>query len=273
MDRFVRWLLLASSPWIGLIAFGNDALFNLVLGDQWQGAGYLAAVLVFPAALFTITNWMDRLLDAVGRQDVESQGRGSRGSHFGWYPLDSARGGRLTLPSSPLAKRSSAPQLSCVYLDLLRDRGLVPFSIRPIVMRGDCCWSFDLRFSGPSRAGSASDCCVYRGRSNRFVHHDCHFVDGPERIAMITIVNYGVGNLGALVNMFEFIGYDVRIADESSLYTRCQSSSAARGGSLRRSDEPSAELPAHSVVGASGIGAQGPAVRGLSRHAVARPPK
>ena len=70
MDRFVRWLLLASSPWIGLIAFGNDALFNLVLGDQWQGAGYLAAVLVFPAALFTITNWMDRLLDAVDRQDV-----------------------------------------------------------------------------------------------------------------------------------------------------------------------------------------------------------
>ena len=48
VDRFVRWLLLASSPWIGLVAFGNDALFNLVLGDQWQGAGYLAAVLVFP---------------------------------------------------------------------------------------------------------------------------------------------------------------------------------------------------------------------------------
>jgi O-antigen/teichoic acid export membrane protein len=41
-----------------------------VLGDQWLDAGYLAAVLVFPAALFTITNWMDRLLDAVGRQDV-----------------------------------------------------------------------------------------------------------------------------------------------------------------------------------------------------------
>jgi imidazole glycerol-phosphate synthase subunit HisH len=32
---------------------------------------------------------------------------------------------------------------------------------------------------------------------------------------MITIVNYGVGNPGALVNMFEFIGYDARIADES----------------------------------------------------------
>jgi O-antigen/teichoic acid export membrane protein len=70
VDRFVKWLLLACSPWIGLIAFGNDELFNLVLGTQWQGAGYLAAILVFPAALFTVTNWMDRLLDAAGRQDV-----------------------------------------------------------------------------------------------------------------------------------------------------------------------------------------------------------
>ena len=33
---------------------------------------------------------------------------------------------------------------------------------------------------------------------------------------MITIVNYGVGNPGALVNMFEFIGYDAQITDESS---------------------------------------------------------
>ena len=33
---------------------------------------------------------------------------------------------------------------------------------------------------------------------------------------MITIVNYGVGNPGALVNMFEFIGYDARITDEIS---------------------------------------------------------
>jgi O-antigen/teichoic acid export membrane protein len=70
VDRFERWLLLASSRWIGFVAFGNDALFNLLLGGQWQGAGHLAAVLVLPAALFTVTNWIDRVLDAVGRQDV-----------------------------------------------------------------------------------------------------------------------------------------------------------------------------------------------------------
>jgi glutamine amidotransferase len=32
---------------------------------------------------------------------------------------------------------------------------------------------------------------------------------------MITIVNYGVGNPGALVNMLEFIGYDARVTDQA----------------------------------------------------------
>jgi O-antigen/teichoic acid export membrane protein len=70
VDRLVRLLVLASSPWIGFVIFGNDALFTFLLGRQWEGAGQLAAFLVLPAALFTVTNWMDRLLDAIGRQDV-----------------------------------------------------------------------------------------------------------------------------------------------------------------------------------------------------------
>ena len=98
MDRFVRWLLLASSPWIGLVAFGNDALFNLVLGEQWQGAGYLAAILVFPAALFTVTNWMDRLLDAVGRQDINLKVETVAGlTSVGVLWIALAAGGSLTL--------------------------------------------------------------------------------------------------------------------------------------------------------------------------------
>ncbi len=98
VDRLVRWLLLASSPWIAFVAFGNDALFNLLLGEQWHGAGHLAAALALPAALFTITNWMDRLLDAVGRQDVNLKveivaGLGSVGVL--WIAL--AAGASLTL--------------------------------------------------------------------------------------------------------------------------------------------------------------------------------
>jgi O-antigen/teichoic acid export membrane protein len=78
--------------------FGNDALFNLMLGERWQGAGHFAAVLVFPAALFTITNWMDRLLDAVGRQDINLKvemvaGLGSVG--ILWLTLTA--GGSITL--------------------------------------------------------------------------------------------------------------------------------------------------------------------------------
>ena len=70
IDRLVRSLLLASSPAIGFVVFENDALAEALLGPQWRGAGQLAASLIFPAALFTVTNWMDRLLDAVGRQDI-----------------------------------------------------------------------------------------------------------------------------------------------------------------------------------------------------------
>ena len=98
VDRFVRWLLLASSPWIGFVVFGNDALFNLVLGSQWQGAGHLAALLVVPAALFTITNWMDRLLDAVGRQDVNLKVEMVAGlTSVGVLWVALAAGGSLTL--------------------------------------------------------------------------------------------------------------------------------------------------------------------------------
>jgi O-antigen/teichoic acid export membrane protein len=98
VDRFVRWLLLASSPWIGFVVFGNDPLFNLVLGSQWQGAGHLAAVLVLPAALLTITNWMDRLLDAVGRQDVNLKVEMVAGiASVGVLWVALAAGGSLTL--------------------------------------------------------------------------------------------------------------------------------------------------------------------------------
>ena len=106
VDRFVRWLLLASSPWIGFVAFGNDALFNLLLGSQWQGAGHLAAVLVLPAALFTITNWMDRLLDAVGRQDVNLKIEMVAGLSFRRCPLGGACGRSVPHTSSSLAKRA-----------------------------------------------------------------------------------------------------------------------------------------------------------------------
>ncbi|WOH61252.1 oligosaccharide flippase family protein [Bradyrhizobium sp. BWC-3-1] len=70
VDRIMRWLLIVSSPWIALLVFGGDELFMFVLGSRWQGAGWFSAMLVVPASLFMMTNWMDRLLDSIGRQDL-----------------------------------------------------------------------------------------------------------------------------------------------------------------------------------------------------------
>lgn len=70
IDRIMRWLLVVSSPWMALLVFGGDTLFAIVLGPRWQGVGGLSAILVLPASLFMMTNWMDRLLDSIGRQDV-----------------------------------------------------------------------------------------------------------------------------------------------------------------------------------------------------------
>lgn len=70
VDRIIRWLLIVSSPWIALLIFGGDELFGFVLGPRWQGAGGLSALLVLPASFFMLTNWMDRLLDSIGRQDI-----------------------------------------------------------------------------------------------------------------------------------------------------------------------------------------------------------
>lgn len=61
--------LLAAS-WVGVAVAEPALLFGLVLGDAWRDAGVFAAVLAVPALLFMLTNWFDRLLDVVHRQDA-----------------------------------------------------------------------------------------------------------------------------------------------------------------------------------------------------------
>jgi hypothetical protein len=98
VNRIVCLLLTACSPWIGLIVFGHSTLFEILFGAQWIETGRLSAILVVPAALFVVTNWMDRLLDVAGRQDINLRtelvvGLGSSGVLGGTL----AAGGSLTL--------------------------------------------------------------------------------------------------------------------------------------------------------------------------------
>jgi glutamine amidotransferase len=83
-------------------------------------------------------------------------------------------------------------------------------------MRGMRDRRFDVPLPGHISACAFSGWCVSSGRRIRCIDYECRSDDDPEGIAMITIVNYGVGNPAALVNMFEFMGYDARITEEDS---------------------------------------------------------
>ena len=198
----MRWLLLASSPWIGFVVFGNDALFNLLLGEQWWGAGRLAAMLVLPAALFAITNWMDRLLDAIGRQDVNLKvelvaGLASVGAL--WAARSRKGSGNRGSPT----KHRFGSHLCRLYLDLLRDCRLASFKPSSVAVCGICRRRAYLPIPSPYWASTSSDGRVLCRSSLRDVDHNCTSGHGSERSAMITIIDYGVGNPGALANMLE----------------------------------------------------------------------
>lgn len=63
-------LIVSGAPWLAYILYRPEDLFGVILGEQWRSAGAYAYMLVFPAFLFTLRNWMDRILDVAGRQDL-----------------------------------------------------------------------------------------------------------------------------------------------------------------------------------------------------------
>lgn len=70
VQQLVGGMALLAGPWIGLVVAQPTELFKLLLGDAWGDAGVFAALLAAPAALFVLTNWLDRLLDVANRQDM-----------------------------------------------------------------------------------------------------------------------------------------------------------------------------------------------------------
>lgn len=70
VQQIVAGIALLAAPWVGVVVAEPALLFALVLGEDWREAGVFAAILAVPAVLFTLTNWFDRLLDVVQRQDA-----------------------------------------------------------------------------------------------------------------------------------------------------------------------------------------------------------
>jgi O-antigen/teichoic acid export membrane protein len=70
VNRVLSALAMAGAPWLAILAYQPEALFGLILGDAWRNAGSFAALMAMPIFLFTLSNWMDRILDVIGRQDL-----------------------------------------------------------------------------------------------------------------------------------------------------------------------------------------------------------
>ena len=70
ISLLVRGLALTSAPWIGLFLYDPIFIFTALLGEKWSEAGLFGALMTAPAFAFLLTGWLDRAVDAVGRQDL-----------------------------------------------------------------------------------------------------------------------------------------------------------------------------------------------------------
>jgi O-antigen/teichoic acid export membrane protein len=70
VQGLLRGLALIGAPWVVVLIFWHRELVPLVLGSTWVDAAIFVPAVALPAFLFALTNWMDRLLDVAGRQDL-----------------------------------------------------------------------------------------------------------------------------------------------------------------------------------------------------------
>jgi len=70
IGKILTALIVMGAPWLAIIMYRPEDLFSVVLGQSWRNAGTYAFMFAIPVFLFMLSNWMDRILDVVGRQDL-----------------------------------------------------------------------------------------------------------------------------------------------------------------------------------------------------------
>ena len=70
INRILLLLILAGVPLLAAVMAFPSEVLGWVLGARWREIGPIIAPLLVPAFIFSISNWMDRLLDSTGRQDL-----------------------------------------------------------------------------------------------------------------------------------------------------------------------------------------------------------
>jgi glutamine amidotransferase len=223
------------APWLGILSYDSRHIVATVVGDQWREAGPLVLALALPALLFAMSNWMDRFFDLSGKQYINLV------TEFLTATLSVASlmwvlstGGSLLQ-----AAQAQAVALSVCYLAVMavafRIAGFAYFILLKVLLVVFVVASVFAALtyilgaifshnSGPWIAVvvSALFCltCFVRARraweSSEAVSPKAVLPQTVVDEDAIVIVDYGVGNLGALSNMLEFLGYDCEISRDAT---------------------------------------------------------
>jgi O-antigen/teichoic acid export membrane protein len=70
VKRILMVVVLSGAPMLAALVYRSEHIFGWVLGEQWREIGPYMAALAFPALAFSLSNWMDRMLDTAGKQHL-----------------------------------------------------------------------------------------------------------------------------------------------------------------------------------------------------------
>ncbi len=70
LNRIILLIVLVGTPLLALVIYRPNDVCAFALGNRWREIGPLAAAMAFPAFIFSLSSWMDRLLDSLSRQNI-----------------------------------------------------------------------------------------------------------------------------------------------------------------------------------------------------------
>jgi O-antigen/teichoic acid export membrane protein len=70
ITRVQRWLAFVVAPAVIVFEIFAEEIIVFAVGENWLPMVTMARLLAVPASLFVMTNWLDRVFDVLGRQDL-----------------------------------------------------------------------------------------------------------------------------------------------------------------------------------------------------------
>ncbi len=68
INGILTFLVIAVTPFLVFYFFYSKEIFVLLLGEKWGEAGHIGKFIILPVYTFLFCNWMDRIMDVLGKQ-------------------------------------------------------------------------------------------------------------------------------------------------------------------------------------------------------------